>query len=91
MTNSDEPAGRRTMALPSFLAVLVEQLRPAILAVLTLSLLTGCIFPLLLFAIARPLFPRQSPREPRNARRSHHRVRTHRSEEFTQPEYFSIA
>ena len=40
-------------------ARLVEQLRPAILCVLVLTVLTGCVFPLLLFAIARPLFPRQ--------------------------------
>jgi K+-transporting ATPase ATPase C chain len=39
---------------------LKDQLRPAILSVLILSLLTGCIFPLLLFGIARPLFPRQA-------------------------------
>ncbi len=37
-----------------------DQLRPAILSVLVLTLLTGCVFPLLLFAIARPLFPRQA-------------------------------
>jgi K+-transporting ATPase ATPase C chain len=37
-----------------------DQLRPAILSILILSLVTGCGFPLLLFAIARPLFPRQA-------------------------------
>jgi K+-transporting ATPase ATPase C chain len=37
-----------------------EQLRPAILSVLILTLITGCGFPLLLFAIARPLFPYQA-------------------------------
>jgi len=36
-----------------------DQLKSAILATLGLTFLTGCIFPLLLFAIARPLFPRQ--------------------------------
>ena len=40
-------------------AKLGEQLRPAILSVLVLTVLTGCAFPLLLFVIARPLFPRQ--------------------------------
>jgi potassium-transporting ATPase KdpC subunit len=39
---------------------LKDQFRPAIMSVLILTLLTGCIFPLLLFAIARPLFPRQA-------------------------------
>ena len=34
-----------------------DQLRPAIRGVLVLTLLTGVIFPLLLFAITRPLFP----------------------------------
>lgn len=37
-----------------------SQLRPAILSVLVLTALTGCVFPLLLFAIGRPLFPRQA-------------------------------
>jgi len=41
-------------------AKLVDQLRPAILSVLVLTLLTGVLFPLVLFAIARPLFPRQA-------------------------------
>jgi potassium-transporting ATPase KdpC subunit len=40
--------------------VVHEQLRPAILSVVTLTVLTGCVFPLLLFAIARPLFPHQT-------------------------------
>jgi K+-transporting ATPase ATPase C chain len=37
-----------------------SQLRPAILSVLLLTLLTGVAFPLLLFAIGVPLFPRQA-------------------------------
>jgi K+-transporting ATPase ATPase C chain len=37
-----------------------EQCRPAILSVLWLTLLCGCAFPLLLYAIAVPLFPHQS-------------------------------
>ena len=41
-------------------AKLRDQLRPAIRSVVVLTLLTGCGFPLLLFAIARPLFPRQA-------------------------------
>jgi K+-transporting ATPase ATPase C chain len=39
---------------------MVEQMRPALLSVLVLTLLAGCIFPLLLFAIAGSLFPRQA-------------------------------
>ena len=45
---------------PTSGAELSEQLRPAILSVLVLALLTGCAFSLLLFAIAQPLFPRQA-------------------------------
>jgi len=37
-----------------------EQIRPAILSVLVLTVLCGVVFPLLLFALARPLFPRQA-------------------------------
>jgi potassium-transporting ATPase KdpC subunit len=37
-----------------------QQLRPAIVSVLVLTLLTGAIFPLMLFAIAVPLFPYQA-------------------------------
>jgi K+-transporting ATPase ATPase C chain len=39
---------------------LAQQLRPAILSVLVLTLLTGAIFPLVLFAFAAPLFPFQA-------------------------------
>jgi K+-transporting ATPase c subunit len=38
---------------------IVDQLKPAMLATLGLTTLTGCIFPLLWYAIARPLFPHQ--------------------------------
>lgn len=53
----------RASSLPSptpFQATLKEQFRPAIASVLVLTVLTGCAFPLLLFLIARPLFPRQA-------------------------------
>ena len=42
------------------LAKLNEQVRPVILGVLVLTLLTGCVFPLVLFAVARPLFGHQA-------------------------------
>jgi potassium-transporting ATPase KdpC subunit len=62
MIESTEPAvgasGRRSSGPRR--ARLDQQLRPAILSVLVLTLLTGCGFPLLLFAIGRPLFPRQA-------------------------------
>jgi len=42
------------------LAKLNDQIRPAILGVLILTLLTGVVFPLALFAVARPLFRLQA-------------------------------
>jgi K+-transporting ATPase ATPase C chain len=45
---------------PASLAKLGEQIRPAILSVLVLTLLTGCVFPLLLAVIGRPMFPHQA-------------------------------
>jgi potassium-transporting ATPase KdpC subunit len=62
MSGSDEPAEITAggESPPASYAKLSEQLRPAILSVLVLTLLTGCAFPLLLYAIARPLFPRQA-------------------------------
>jgi K+-transporting ATPase ATPase C chain len=59
MSDFDEPA-ERTASPPASSAKLGEQLRPAILSVLVLTLLTGCALPLLLAAIGRPLFPRQA-------------------------------
>jgi len=40
--------------------ILCEQLRPAILSVLLLTLLTGALFPLMLFVLVRPMFPTQA-------------------------------
>jgi potassium-transporting ATPase KdpC subunit len=44
----------------AFGAILTAQMRPAILGVVALTLITGCVFPLVLFALAWPLFPRQA-------------------------------
>ena len=41
-------------------ATLRDQFRPALLSVLSLTLLTGALFPLMLFVLARPLFPTQA-------------------------------
>jgi potassium-transporting ATPase KdpC subunit len=61
MSDSDEPESTARWASPFVRpAKLGEQIRPAILSVLVLTLLTGCGFPLLLAAIGRPLFPHQS-------------------------------
>ena len=58
----DGPDGRAGQELsPSGSgATIGGQIRPAILSVLVLTVLTGVVFPLLLFAIARPLFPHQT-------------------------------
>jgi K+-transporting ATPase ATPase C chain len=62
MSDSDEPAKRTVQwaSPPASPAKLGEQIRPAILSVLLLTLLTGFAFPLLLAAIGRPLFSRQA-------------------------------
>jgi K+-transporting ATPase ATPase C chain len=62
MSESREPAESTVQGVlpPAPEAKLSEQIRPAILSVLVLTLLTGCVFPLLLAAIGRPLFPRQA-------------------------------
>src|SRR5260370_14335763 len=62
MSDSNEPARSRVRGvLPSApRAKLGEQIRPVILSVLVLTLVTGCGFPLLLAAIGRSLFPHQA-------------------------------
>jgi len=62
MNQPDEPAERsgRWVSPSASPAKFSRQFRPAILSVLVLSILTGCVFPLVLAAIARPLFPRQA-------------------------------
>ena len=62
MNDPDEPAegAAQRAPLPASPARLSDQIRPAILSVLVLTLLTGCAFPLLLAAIGRPLFPHQA-------------------------------
>jgi len=85
MSDTDEPP--ETSASPPSQAKLGEQLRPAIMSVLVLTVLTGCAFPLLLFAIARPLFPRQaggSLVRRRGAVIGSELI----GQEFTRPEYF---
>jgi K+-transporting ATPase ATPase C chain len=62
MSDSGQPA--EPAATPIFpeapRARLNAQIRPAILSGLVLTILTGCVFPILLFTIGRPLFPRQA-------------------------------
>jgi K+-transporting ATPase ATPase C chain len=62
MSDLDEPpqGTSQWVSAPASAAKLREQLQPAILSVLVLTLLSSCIFPLLLFAIGGLLFPRQA-------------------------------
>ena len=62
ITGPDEPEAGFTewSSQPAAPAKLSDQLRPAILSVVLLALLAGGAFPLLLFAIACPLFPHQA-------------------------------
>jgi potassium-transporting ATPase KdpC subunit len=72
---------------PRLLGAAFQQVGPAILSVLVLTLLTGAAFPLLLAALAWPLFPHQSA----GSLVSHHdRVigSTLIAQPFSQPGYF---
>jgi potassium-transporting ATPase KdpC subunit len=60
MTPAEEPPPQETAAPPSILGELRSQLRPLLVGVPLLTLLTGAAFPLLLAVIARPLFPHQA-------------------------------
>jgi K+-transporting ATPase ATPase C chain len=62
MSDSDEPVEitARLGLPPVSPANLGDQIRPAVLSVLVLTLLTGCVFPLLLAVIGRSLFPHQA-------------------------------
>src|ERR1039457_352620 len=62
MSESDQPSERTALwvSSPTPSARLAEQIRPAILSVVVLTVLTGCVFPLLLATIGRPLFPHQA-------------------------------
>jgi len=52
--------GTQSVPPPIHFAKLSKQLWPVVSSVIVLTLLTGVVFPLLLFAIARPLFPHQT-------------------------------
>jgi len=62
MSNSKEPPESRGRDLfpPVPQAKLNQQIRAGFLSVLLLTLITGCVFPLLLAAIGRPLFLHQA-------------------------------
>ncbi|HUJ48783.1 MAG TPA: potassium-transporting ATPase subunit KdpC [Bryobacteraceae bacterium] len=88
MSGPEESAGETPQDAPeSSSAGLADQLRPAILSVVVLTLLAGCAFPLLLFAIAAPLFPHQAGGS--LIRRNGVVVGSELiGQEFTRPEYF---
>jgi len=62
MNDFEKPSdSSRGVSRPAPVVVkLHEQLRPAVLSVISLTLLTGCIFPLVLFALGRLLYPGQA-------------------------------
>jgi len=62
MTQPDEaaPMGARAAPPVSFLSQLRVQLRPLLLGVPVLTLMTGVAFPIVLAALARPMFPYQA-------------------------------
>ncbi len=69
INDRDDPDGAGGMAVikrdddspsPRALAAVLDQLRPALLSVPLLTLLTGVVFPLVLSCLARPLFPHQA-------------------------------
>ena len=62
MGKSKEPEGStsREANPPAASLKFREHLRPAIAGVFALTLLTGCVFPVLVFVIGRSLFPRQA-------------------------------
>jgi K+-transporting ATPase ATPase C chain len=58
MSGADEPKpeDQGELPAPSLLAPLRDHVRPALLSVLLLTLLTGIVFPLVLAVLARPVF-----------------------------------
>jgi potassium-transporting ATPase KdpC subunit len=62
MSNTDQspPEARATPPLSPILADLRAQLRPLLVGVPLLTLLTGAAFPIALAVLARPLFPQQA-------------------------------
>ena len=89
MGNSGEPEERSRASLypAKSRAKLGKQVRPAVLGVLALSFLAGCVFPLLLWAIACPLFSRQAHGS--LVRRAGSVIGSELiGQQFTRPEYF---
>lgn len=89
MDLSEEPFDplRRVSTPRPVVARLRDQLRPAVVSVISLTVLTGCIFPLVLFALGRLLCPGQAAGTlaTRNGVVVGSRLI---GETFTQPEYF---
>jgi len=59
---SEEPEERLAGRQPASASQVTAggQVRPAILSVLVLSIVCGCVFPVILYAVGRPLFSRQA-------------------------------
>jgi potassium-transporting ATPase KdpC subunit len=89
MNDSEEPFDplRGVSTPPPVVVRLREQVRPAVVSVISLTLLTGCIFPLVLFVLGRLLYPDQAAGSlvTRNGVVVGSRLI---GQTFTQPEYF---
>ncbi len=89
MNDSNEPFDAlRGVSIPARVVVkLREHLRPAVVSLISLTLLTGCIFPLVLFALGRLLYPGQAAGSlvTRNGVVIGSRLI---GQDFTRPEYF---
>lgn len=85
---SDEPFDpMRGASAPAPVVKLREHIRLAVVSVISLTLLTGCIFPLVLFALGRLLYPAQAAGSlvTRNGVVIGSRLI---GQDFTRPEYF---
>ena len=88
MNNAEEPFDPlRGTSTPAPIVKLREHLRLAVVSVISLTLLTGCIFPLVLFALGRLLYPAQAAGSlvTRNGVVIGSRLI---GQDFTRPEYF---
>jgi len=90
MAASEDPGSSSALeAFPSpARAKLSEQVRAVVLSVLVLTVLTGCIFPLLLGAVARTLFPRKANGSLVSRADGIIAGSELIAQEFTQPKYF---
>jgi potassium-transporting ATPase KdpC subunit len=59
-TSGEPPSGGKNISKPPLLATLLEQVRPLLLGLALLTVLTGVVFPLVLAGLAHLIFPHQA-------------------------------